>query len=265
MENETGMDRTILLVDDDANILSSLTRLLRPVGYRILRAEGGGEGLELLAQNAVGVIVSDQRMSGMSGVEFLRKAHELYPDTIRIMLSGYTELNSVTDAINRGAIYKFLTKPWDDALLLANIEEAFLRYEMKRENTRLAAELRAANDALEQRVLEKTSEVTRNLKILEISQEVLERLPVAVIGIGADGVIALANHLACELLENERSLLGEYAAEVLPPALLTQCESVTLVPHGAPGPRRFRCWHDAMGRTSDSQGSVLVLLPEQQD
>jgi len=259
------MERTILLVDDEANILSALTRLLRPAGYRILRAGSGREGLELLAQNEVGVIVSDQRMPEMTGVEFLRKAHELYPDTIRIVLSGYTELNSVTDAINRGAIYKFLTKPWEDELLRANIEEAFLRYEMKRENARLAAELRVANEALEQRVLEKTREVTRNLKILEISREVLERLPVAVIGIGTDGVIALANRLACDLLEKGRPLLGEDAGEVLAPELLMQSESVTLVPRGASSPLRFRCWRDTMGRTSDSQGSVLVLLPEWQD
>ena len=253
------MERTILLVDDEANILSALTRLLRPDGYTILRAGSGEEGLKLLAQHEVGVIVSDQRMPEMTGVEFLRKAHELYPDTVRIVLSGYTELNSVTDAINHGAIYKFLTKPWEDDLLRANIEEAFQRHEMKRENARLATELRAANEELEQRVQEKTRELTRNLKILEISREVLERIPVAVIGIGADGVIALANHLACDLLG---PLLGEDASEVLAPELLAQSEFVTLAPQGAPGPLRFRCWRDTMGRTSDSQGSVLVLVPE---
>lgn len=259
------MERTILLVDDEANILSALTRLLRPDGYTILRAGSGEEGLKLLAQHEVGVIVSDQRMPEMTGVEFLRKAHELYPDTIRIVLSGYTELNSVTDAINHGAIYKFLTKPWEDDLLRANIEEAFLHHEMKRENARLTAELRAANEELEQRVQEKTCELTRNLKILEISREVLERMPVAVIGIGADGVIALANRLAGDLLGKGGPLLGEEAGEVLPPELLTQNESFTLAPQDARGPLRFYCWRDTMGRTSDSQGSVLVLVPEQQD
>ena len=126
------MERTLLLVDDEENITASLVRLLRRDGYTILRASSGQEGLDLLARHMVGVIVSDQRMPGMTGTEFLGKVKELYPDTVRIVLSGYTELNSVTDAINRGAIYKFLTKPWEDDLLRANVEEAFQRYEMKR-------------------------------------------------------------------------------------------------------------------------------------
>ncbi len=142
------MERTLLLVDDEEGIIASLFRLLRRDGYTILRANSGQEGLALLAQHKVGVIISDQRMPGMTGTEFLGKVKELYPDTVRIVLSGYTELNSVTDAINRGAIYKFLTKPWEDDLLRANVEEAFHRYEMKMENARLAGELREANEEL---------------------------------------------------------------------------------------------------------------------
>lgn len=167
------MNRTILLVDDEPNILSALTRLLRPAGYTILRATSGDEGLKLLAQNEVGVIIADQRMPEMNGVEFLRKAHELHPNSMRIVLSGYTELNSVTDAINQGAIYKFITKPWEDDFLRAQIEEAFQHYEMKQENARLTAELKVANKELEQRVQEKTNELTLNRKILDSAKAVL--------------------------------------------------------------------------------------------
>jgi len=126
-------ERTLLLVDDEENILSALTRLLRRDGYHILRASSGREGLELLAANAVGVIISDQRMPEMSGTEFLSKVKDMYPDTVRIVLSGYTELNSITDAINRGAIYKFLTKPWDDDLLREHIREAFAHCEARKD------------------------------------------------------------------------------------------------------------------------------------
>jgi diguanylate cyclase (GGDEF)-like protein/PAS domain S-box-containing protein len=120
--------RTLLLVDDEQSILSALTRILRRDGYRILTATTGREGLELLALNSVQVIISDQRMQGMSGTEFLNTVRQLYPDTVRIILSGYTDLEVVTDSVNRGAVFKFLTKPWDDKLLREQVRDAFRRY-----------------------------------------------------------------------------------------------------------------------------------------
>ena len=118
---------TLLLVDDEPNILNSLSRLLRREGYTILTATSPTEAFDLLAKHPVQVILSDQRMPDMSGTEFFARVRQLYPDTIRIVLTGYTDLDSVTDAINRGAIYKFLTKPWDDDLLREQIREAFRR------------------------------------------------------------------------------------------------------------------------------------------
>ncbi|MBS1161576.1 MAG: response regulator receiver modulated diguanylate cyclase/phosphodiesterase with sensor(s) [Proteobacteria bacterium] len=117
--------QTLLLVDDEPNILNSLSRLLRREGYTILTASSPLEAFELLAKNAVQVVISDQRMPDMSGTEFLSKVRQLYPDTVRLVLTGYTDLDSVTGAINHGAIYKFLTKPWDDDQLREQIREAF--------------------------------------------------------------------------------------------------------------------------------------------
>jgi FixJ family two-component response regulator len=125
--------RTLLLVDDEAFILNALQRVLRGQGYRILKANSAEEGLELLALNEVQVIVSDQRMPGMNGTEFLCRVKEMYPDTIRIVLSGYTDLALVTEAINRGAIFKFLSKPWEDEQLRAQIHEAFVVHEAKQD------------------------------------------------------------------------------------------------------------------------------------
>ncbi|SFN94556.1 response regulator receiver modulated diguanylate cyclase/phosphodiesterase with PAS/PAC sensor(s) [Formivibrio citricus] len=122
-------EHTLLLVDDEPNILSALSRLLRREGYHILTAGSGREGLELLATHPVQVILSDQRMPEMAGTEFLHRVKELHPDTVRIVLSGYADLESVTLAVNEGAIYKFLYKPWDDALLQEHIRDAFLYYE----------------------------------------------------------------------------------------------------------------------------------------
>ena len=116
---------TLLIVDDEVGMISALQRLLRREGYRILTAGSAQEGFELLATHDVQVILSDQRMPQMSGTEFLSRVRDLYPDTIRIILSGYTDLDTVTGAVNRGAIYKFLTKPWDDDQLRDQLREAF--------------------------------------------------------------------------------------------------------------------------------------------
>lgn len=117
--------QTLLLVDDEPNVLSALTRLLRREGYRILTAASPLAAFEILAQNKVQVIVSDQRMPDMTGTEFFSRVRLLYPSTMRIVLTGYTEIDSVKAAINRGAIYKFLTKPWEDDELREQIREAF--------------------------------------------------------------------------------------------------------------------------------------------
>ena len=121
--------KTLLIVDDESNILQALNRVLRNRGYQILTANNAREGFELLACHDVQVILSDQRMPEMNGTEFLSRVRELYPDTIRIVLSGYTDLESITGAVNRGAIYRFLTKPWDDDLLREHIREAFRHQE----------------------------------------------------------------------------------------------------------------------------------------
>ena len=118
-------ERTLLLVDDEENILRSLMRALRRDGYQILTATSARDGLELLAKHDVQVIISDQRMPETSGTEFLSRVKQMYPETVRMVLSGYTDLTAVTDAINRGAIYKFLTKPWNDDELRTQIRDAF--------------------------------------------------------------------------------------------------------------------------------------------
>ncbi|CAN0437783.1 unnamed protein product, partial [Laminaria digitata] len=123
---EAGQDEpTLLIVDDEPYVLKSLNRCLRGQGFRILTAESAEDAFKLLAVSKVHVILSDQRMPVMSGTEFLKQVRKLYPDTIRMIISGYTDLKTVTEAINEGAIYKFLTKPWDDDALRALVANAF--------------------------------------------------------------------------------------------------------------------------------------------
>ena len=123
--------QTILVVDDDVDTLSALHRLFRRDNYRVLTASSPSEAFELLALYRVQVVMCDQRMPVMSGTEFLSKVKEMYPDTMRIILSGYTGVNIVLDSINRGAIYKFYTKPWNDAELRDNVRLAFRQYWME--------------------------------------------------------------------------------------------------------------------------------------
>ncbi len=225
IEPESSSERVLLLVDDEINIVKALKRSLRRDGYQILTANSGAEGLKLLGRQRVGVIVSDQRMPNMTGAEFLSEVKVLYPDTMRIMLSGYTDLESVTNAINEGAIYKFLTKPWEDDLLRDNIRIAFEHYEMALDNRRLTAELQHANEELQQfnrelerQVKEKTREIIRNVNLLQVSQEILEHLPVAVLGIDEQGMIAVSNRESNRLLRGLSlgGLVGLQAKEVLP-------------------------------------------------
>ncbi|GAB4181699.1 MAG: hypothetical protein Fur0039_26480 [Rhodocyclaceae bacterium] len=113
----------VLVVDDEPGVCNALRRTLR--GHcRVIAARNAEQAFELLALNDVGAVVSDERMPGMSGTEFLGRVRELYPDVARIMLSGYTELDAVTGAINLGSVSKFFTKPWDDEELRAGVLDA---------------------------------------------------------------------------------------------------------------------------------------------
>jgi diguanylate cyclase (GGDEF)-like protein len=148
--SEATVERTLLLVDDEEEVRAALERVLRHDGYNILQANSGLEGLEVLAKHGVGVIISDQRMPGMSGVEFLTRVKELYPQTIRIVLSGTGDFETVTAAINQGAIYKFFTKPWDNDVLRVDVMEAFWRQELAQEKDHLLQQIQSANELLAQ-------------------------------------------------------------------------------------------------------------------
>jgi diguanylate cyclase (GGDEF)-like protein/PAS domain S-box-containing protein len=124
----TTKAKTLLIVDDEADVSASLVRVLSDEGYRILTAHNANEAFDVLAQNTVHVVISDHRMPVMTGAEFLGKVKALYPETVRILSSGYVELNALTDAVNRGAVFRLLLKPWDDDLLRESIREAFHYY-----------------------------------------------------------------------------------------------------------------------------------------
>ena len=162
---------TVLLVDDEENILRAITRLIMAEegDLEVLSASSGAQGLEILKAHAdVGLILSDQRMPGMSGAEFLQQARELAPDAVRMVLTGYADMSATMDAINKGGASRYLLKPWDDEMLRRTVLEGVGQYRLLQENRRLNAlverqnaELSEWNSSLKSRVLDQTATIRR--------------------------------------------------------------------------------------------------------
>lgn len=136
------MRDTIMIVDDEPNILNALGRLFRREGVDVITAESGEAGLELIRKHQVAVVISDQRMPGIDGVEFLQRFMAVSPDTIRFMLTGYADMKSVLDAINRGEVYRFITKPWDDEQLKLVVGEALEKHRVTVSSKKLGDAIR---------------------------------------------------------------------------------------------------------------------------
>lgn len=139
----------VLFVDDEKNILNSLQRLFMDADFDVFTASSGAEGLEIIARNeGIGAIVSDQRMPGMSGVEFLEKTRAIAPNAIRILLTGYADINAAIDAVNRGGIFRYLNKPWNDEELQQTVQSALRLSFLTGENRRLSAIIKKQNEEL---------------------------------------------------------------------------------------------------------------------
>ncbi len=217
-------NHTILCVDDEKNILSSLKRLLRKEDYRLLTASSGVEGLKLLEENSVHLVISDQRMPQMDGIQFLAKVKEGYPDAIRIILTGYTDIDSITGSINKGRVYKFLLKPWNDQSLKLEIKQALKQYDLIQTNKILNKkvleqneELKIMNENLEALISERTRQLVIQNRALELSRAILQDLPLPIIGISSDGMIAVTNQEAQALSCNGHAIeVGGELAEYFP-------------------------------------------------
>jgi putative nucleotidyltransferase with HDIG domain len=168
-------EHTVLFVDDEVNILRAVQRLLRNEPCRVLTASRGPEALELLASESAQVVVSDQRMPEMNGVELLLAIRDRHPDAVRMMLTGYTEMNVAVEAINHGEIYRLITKPWNDEELKATLRQAFDHYDLKSEIRRLNQvtreqnlRLQDMNRTLEAKVRDRTKQLADKNQELRI-------------------------------------------------------------------------------------------------
>lgn len=172
---------SILFVDDEENILHALCRLFRPTGYKVAVAHSGAEALAAMERQPVDLIVSDMRMPQMNGAELLEHVHRRWPNTVRILLTGYSDMSMTVDAINKGNIYRYISKPWDESELLAAVSQALEFKQLERDKLRLEAQIRRQNDALrelnatlELRVQQRTEEVRQTMSFLEMAHKQLK-------------------------------------------------------------------------------------------
>lgn len=162
----------VLYVDDEKANLTAFKHEFKEF-YEIYLAESGKDGLEILEENKdIGVIISDQRMPKMTGVVFLEKSVINYPDSVRMILTGYSDIESVVEAINKGGVHKYITKPWDHDELRISIDNSVENFNLKKRNKELIVDLQKANLSLEKKVQGRTAELEeKNQKLEELNNE----------------------------------------------------------------------------------------------
>ncbi|WP_291914779.1 response regulator [Chitinophaga sp. CB10] len=139
---------TILYIDDEVHNLNAFKASFRRL-YNVFTATSAEEAEKLLQEHEFHIIISDQRMPKMTGIEFFESILERYPEPIRMLLTGYADINAVVDAINKGQVYKYFSKPWNEEELKHNIEKAYEVYSLRKENKELTAKLLDVNEKLE--------------------------------------------------------------------------------------------------------------------
>jgi class 3 adenylate cyclase len=158
----------ILYVDDEVNNLNSFRAALRR-NYNVFTAESGEEGIDIISKNDIHVVVTDQRMPNMTGVQFLQHIPG-DQDNIRIILTGFSDIESIIEAINTGKIYRYITKPWDKEELKITIDNAVETVMLRRNNKKLISELQAYNEQLEEKVRNRTAEVERQKELIQAAK-----------------------------------------------------------------------------------------------
>jgi two-component system NtrC family sensor kinase len=170
----------------------------------------------------VHLVISDYRMPGMNGVEFLAKVKEKYPATMRLILSGFADAGAVVEAINDGQVYKFMPKPWNDQELLTTIKRAFEQYDLQLENANLNTELHARNhtleemmSSLEKMVAERTRDIETKNKALKIAHNILDILPIGVVGVDLTEMVVYMNGSLEQYISTQGVALGSSARSFL--------------------------------------------------
>lgn len=259
----------ILCVDDEPNVLNALKRLFLDENFSILTASSAQDGLGILEQEDVQIVVSDYRMPNMNGVEFLREVYKRWPDTVRIVLSGYADASSIVAAINEGRIYKFIPKPWNDDDLLVTIKNAIERYTLYKLNRELTKELLLKNDELfkvNARLGDLIAERSRSLeftaKSLALHHSLLDAMPVGILGIDPDNMIVMCNE-SCGIFCGEKAAgVSSSADDVLPEDVIRFIGLVKSAKRAVSYGELTGCRIKLIGSSIEDKGVIIVFVPE---
>ncbi|GAA6186182.1 response regulator [Aliiglaciecola sp. NS0011-25] len=210
---ETEIPMTVLCVDDEVNILKSMKRLLHRQNYQLLLAESGAQALEIMQQNKIDLVISDMKMPGMSGAQLLEKVAITEPDCHRILLTGYSDMESTIDAVNKGKIHRYLQKPWNNEEVIQTIEEGLEKVRLKHENSHLQklvkkqnSLLKKLNQNLEDKVKLRTKQIHVAMQRIEHNNSATQKVLYNLISINpnlnggfANSVSLLAKRIAEKL------------------------------------------------------------------
>ncbi len=168
---QKSQKHNLLIIDDEPEVIKALTRIFRR-DYNVFSTTDAENAFQIMENENIQVVISDQRMPGITGVEFFSRIKARYPDAIKLILTGYSDIEAVKDAINKGQVFRYVTKPWDPYELENIIKEAFDKSDLIIQNRKLLENLKEANETLENKVKERTKELENlNVKLSELNLE----------------------------------------------------------------------------------------------
>ena len=267
---ENKVTYTVLFVDDEPNILRAIKRALFTMDITLLLAESGAKALELLEKNEVHVVISDMKMPQMSGAELLEQVAINYPETFRVVLTGYADIESTIKAVNQGKIHRYLQKPWDNQELVAAVEEGLERVKLKAENERLQKltrlqnkKLKDVNSSLEQMVHKRTRQIKAALNKIEKHNLAMEQVLFNVISINPhiNGKFAIeVSELATKLARTAK-LEKDEIKQIRYAGLICELGLLGLETEDFLGPFAKLKYQQQQNYLSQTKQAALILAP----
>lgn len=259
----------ILCVDDEPNVLNALRRLFIDEDYVIFTASSGPEGISILEKEHVQLVISDYRMPSMNGVEFLKEVYKRWPQTVRIVLSGYADASAIVGAINEGHIYKFIPKPWNDDELKVTISNSVERYFLFIRNEELTVELKTKNDELlklNDQLKSLYEEQSKSLEFrsrsLSTHQSLLDAMPVGILGVDAEDMVVMCNSSCLRFFNDTISIIGSDAKRVLSLKVLQFIDAVKSSGRAAESYTQGSVRLRMIGAAVEARGVIVIFVDE---